>query len=219
MTFLQLCQAVRREAGISGSGPTTVVSQVGEMGKIVEWVLMAYRDIQIINPTWNFLRNDFSFSTIAATSNYLPTAVSLDELSQWDIDGVRSYLTSTGVAGERRLDPVSWERLREVRLFGTITSGPPVEFAIRPNKAIVLWPTPDAVYTITGEYWRRPQTMTSNTDEPLIKDAYQMGIVWLAVKFYAADQGAAELYSTASINFAKILNRLEGDQLPSVTFG
>ena len=219
MNFLQLCQAVRREAGISGSGPTTTVSQTGELGKIVEWVLMAYQDIQIINPTWNFLRADFSFQTIAATSDYLPTAISLDELSQWNVDGIRSYLTSSGVAGERSLHPMSWEWLREVRLFGTISSGPPVELAIRPSKAIVLWPTPDAAYTITGEYWKRPQTMTANTDEPLIKDAFQMAIVWKAVKYYAADQGAAELYATASINYTHILNRLENDQLPEITFG
>jgi len=191
------------------------------MGKIVNWVDSAYEDIQNLNATWNFLRFDFSFPTIALSSTYTLASVGLDGLAKWNEDDVRAYLTSTGVAAEQRLDPIDWDYMRGVRLFsvGATQAGTPVEFAIRPDKSIVFWQVPNAIYTVTGEYWKRAQTMTLNTDAPLFPPQFHMAIVWRAVKYYAADQGAAELYATASTNYSQLINRLEADQLPNFSFG
>lgn len=221
MNFLELCQrTVKESGGVSGT-LVTVAGQTGEMGKIVNWVQAAYEDIQNLNQTWNFLRFDFSFETITAASTYTPVAVGLDELARWKQDGVRSYLTSTGVAAQQWLEPVDWDFLHDVRLFGvgSTLTGVPTEFAIRPDKSIVLWPTPNAIYTVTGEYWKRAQTLAANTDTPLLPVQLHMAIVWGAVKYYAADQGAAETYSTAATNYTRLLNRLEADQLPQISFG
>ncbi len=134
----------------------------------------------------------------------------------WKEDSIRAYLTSTGQSDEQQLDRLSWDEMRDVRLYGTVQSGRPWEFAIRPNKAIVLWPTPDAVYTITGEYWKRAQTMTVNADEPLIPVPFQMAIVWGATRYYAGDQGAAELFALADQNYKRLIKALTADQLPEM---
>lgn len=218
MNFLQLCQRAAQEAGVSRStaGPVSVLSQTGELGKIVSWVSTAYEDIQNANQQWEFLREDFSFPTIATVSTYLPSAVSLSEHAMWKEDSIRAYLTSTGQSDEQMLDPLAWDEMRDVRLYGTIVSGRPWEVAFRPNKAMVLWPTPDAVYTITGEYWRRAQTMTANADEPLIPVPFRMAIVWGAVRYYAGDQGAAELFALADQHYKRIMRALTADQLPDL---
>lgn len=221
MNKLQLCQRVRQESGISGSGPVTTISQSGEMGKIVSWVDSAYEDIENLYTSWNFLRFDFSFQTIAAASTYTPIAVGLDELASWKQDSVRAYLTSSGIGAEQIIYPVSWDMMRDVRLLGAgaTLQGNPSEFAIRPNKAMVLWPTPNAIYTVTGEYFKRAQSMTLNTDEPLIPVQFHMAIVWKAVMYYAADQGAAELYAVAGREYARIMRGLKKDQLPVICMG
>lgn len=217
MNYLQLCQRTRQECSISGSGPVTVASQSGEMKKIVDWVLTAYEDIQGMYATWDFLRFDFSFQTIASSSTYLPSAVSLTELAQWKEDSLRIYLTATGVSDEQHLEPQDWTAFKDFRLIGVIPTGKPSEFAIRPNNAIVLYQTPDAIYTVVGEYFKRPQTMTANADEPLIPNQFQMAIVWKAAMYYAADQGAAELYATAEREFKRVMRRLKRDQLPAIS--
>ena len=46
MNFLSLCQRLRSEARIPGTGPSSVTGQTGELAKIVEWITTAYEDIQ-----------------------------------------------------------------------------------------------------------------------------------------------------------------------------
>lgn len=214
MNFLQLCQRARQEAGISGTGPVSVSSQTGELGKIVDWVLTAYQDVQNKHATWDFMRFDFTFQTIAATSTYLPSAVNLAEHAKWEVNDMRAYLASTGLSDEARIRYRPWRQFKAVRQIGVVSTGKPCEFSVRPDKSAMFWPTPDAIYTISGEYWKRAQTMTANADEPLIPDEYHMIIVWGAVRYYAGDQGAAELYALADINYTKLMRALEKDQLP-----
>lgn len=201
------------------AGPVTVLSQTGELGNIVAWVSTAYEDIQDESKAWKFLRFDFSFQTIAATSTYLPSAVSLAEHAKWKPDTLRAYLTATGVSDEQRVVEWDWETFRDVRTIGTIQSGRPSEFSIKPDESLIFFPTPDAIYTVTGEYWKRPQVMTLNADEPLFDRTFHMAIVWKAVMYYAADQGAAELYASAQNEYRRVLRKLKRKYLPSFTLG
>jgi len=189
------------------------------MGKIVDWVSTAYEDIQEESKAWMFLRFDFGFPTIAGSSTYLPSAVSLTEHIRWKSDSLRAYLTSTGVSDEQQLVEWDWQTFRDVRLIGTIQSGRPTDFAIRPDESIVLWPTPDAIYTIVGEYWKRPQVMSANADEPLFDRSFHMAIVWKACMYYATDQGAAELYATSEREFKRVLRKIKRKYMTPFTLG
>ena len=55
MTFLELCQTVRQEVGLSGTGPTTVVSQEGQLKVVVDFVIEADHQVQGLWSDWNFL--------------------------------------------------------------------------------------------------------------------------------------------------------------------
>lgn len=222
MNFLQLCQRLRQEAGIPGTGPAAVSNQTGELKRVVDWVSYAYQDIQNLHNNWEFLRFDFSFPTIASTQEYAPSAVSLDELSAWKRDSVRCYRTSTGVTDETFMTFMDWPSFRDSRLFGANRSvtGKPIEFSIRPsNKAMALFGIPDAVYTMVGEYWKRAQSMSENTDEPLIPSQFHMIIVWRALMEYATYENAPEAYAKGESNYRRMLVKLEGDQLPPMTLG
>jgi hypothetical protein len=220
MTRLQLCRRLRQEAGISGTGPTTTISQTGEMGKVVDWIDSAYQDIQNLHADWDFLRSDLSFETIATISEYPKTAISATEQGEWIDDSFRSYLTSAGVAGEQFMTRVPWKRFRDVYLLGSLrsTTGQPLFITQQPDTSLLMWPIPDAIYTINGEYFQRPQTMTADSTNPLIPAKYQMIIVWRALMYYAGSAGAPELYAVGQREYKRLLNQLEAHQLPEIEF-
>jgi hypothetical protein len=191
---------------------------------ITQWVQSAYQDIQNMSMFWEFLRADFSFSTIAATSTYTPTAAGLTELLNWrttDYDSIKLYLTSDGVSGEQYISQIDWDNMRGIRLLGSSSTqtGKPTEYAIRPNKSIVLWPIPDAIYTVSGEYYKKPQTLTANADEPIFPSAYHMILVWLAMRYSGAYQAAPEKYAHADNEYRRLLSGLKRDQLPRISMG
>ena len=218
MNRLQLSARLRQEAGISGTGPATTIGQTGEMGRVVDWIDTAYEEIQDKHPDWEFLRNDFTFQTIASTSTYLPSAVALPEHASWKQDSFRAYLTSTGTNDEMWLNYYPWDTFRDAFMFGSnrSTPGKPTEFSVRPNKAVELWPIPALIYSITGEYYKRPQVMSANADEPLFPREFHMAIVWKALMYYGTYENAPEAYTTGQNNYDRILRKLEVDQLPSI---
>lgn len=219
LTFLQLCSRLRQEVGISGAGPIAVTGQTGELKRIVDWVLGAYEEIQNKHKNWKFLQNEFSFNTVSGTQAYALTDAALatmTELATWKRDDVRIYLTATGTSDETRLRYCPWENFKATYLFGAsrATTGKPTHFSIKPDKSIVFWPKPDAIYTCVGEYFKRAQTMTANADEPLLPDEYHMLIVWQAIVTYAVYTASPEVYAGAKEKVALYMPKLELDQLP-----
>ena len=70
MNFLEITKRTRELAGIAGTGPTTTLSQTGEMGRLVNWVKQSWIDIQNLHQTWNFMLTELSFATVAAQKDY-----------------------------------------------------------------------------------------------------------------------------------------------------
>lgn len=201
--------------------PASVLSQTGEMRKVVDWTAKAYESVQNTHLQWNFLRDDFSFSTIASTANYTKAAVTLTELGAWKDDSFRCYLTATGVSDEQELEFVPWDDFRFIYLRGTsgTQTGRPVRFSILPDMSVTFHPIPDAVYTVTGEYFKRAQVMSANADEPIIPREYQQIIVWRALMFYGAERAAPEKYSHGNTEYRRLLRTLERNQLPKISYG
>lgn len=218
MNFLQLCQRLRSEADISGTGPSSVVGQSGEMLDIVNWILQAYEEVQNLHSDWKFLQDTFNFSTIVGNAEYTPASVSLSSLNRWKRDDLRIYLAASD---ETYLSYVHWDEFRATYQFGSsrAQAGRPSVVSVKPDSSLILWPKPDQVYTIDGQYFKKAQTMASNADVPLIPSNYHMVIVWQALLYYGAKLGAADVYSHAEKQFKKALRKLEINQLPSPTWG
>jgi len=218
VNFLSICQRLRQEAGLSGTGPASVLGQVGEMKRIVDWASSGYEDIQNLHATWCFLRTDFSFSTIANTQDYTPTAVALTDFSEWIKNDIRIY---SSAADESQLEYHPWDVFRQAFLYGAqrTQTGRPSVVTVKPNNALALWALPDGVYTVNGEYYKSAQVMAANADTPVIPTKYQMIIVWKALMHYGAYAGAEEKYAHGSNEYKKLLSMLEYEQLEDFTYG
>lgn len=229
MNFLALAQRVRQECDAAGTGPSTVSGQTGELKNIVDWTAEAYRQIcQLNNGAWKFLESDFSVNTVIGQAAYLPTACTDTNLSaaigsatvgsfkRWKLvdsdtadSTFRCYLQSLGLSDNRIIRSYGYGYYRDRFQLQTIPNAQPVEFAIRPrDNAILIGPAPDAVYVITGQYYRIPPALAANSDTPVLPDDYHMAIVWKAAIMYAGDQQDRGLYQHAQKMYRPLYNQL-----------
>lgn len=225
MNFLQLAQAVRSKCGISGTGPATVAAQPGEMGRVVDWTNEAWLDIQNRHATWHWMRGEFALQTVAGERAYLPTDIGLADLRNWHEATLRCYRTADGQAGEIYMSPLAYGDFRNMYMFGAMNdqAQQPNLFAVRPrDRALLLGPKPDGVYTITGEYQQGARRMVDPLELPgggRFPVEYSMLIVWLAVQKYAAYEGAGALYQAAGIEASRLWAGLARDQLDDIELG
>lgn len=214
MTFLELCQALSREAGLPGSGPSAVTGQTGEHGRLVAWIRDAWTEIQTKRENWNFLRGRDEFDTVASTNAYLPQSSGNDVVLQDSF--VSCYLASAGLSDEKRLAPVHWDDFNGRYNIGDVDEGRPTMFTINPAGQYVLYPTPDAVYTIGFDFTSLPVELTNSTDTPAIPERHHMTIVYLALTYYAEYEDDMSLYQVAQQQFNRRINRLEREYMPQL---
>ena len=183
---------------------------------VVNWIADAYEDIQDKHADWSFLRNDFSFNCVSGTGVYPASTVT--DLANWKRDSLRVYLTTTD--DEQWLESRAWENFRDIRLMGSsrTQTGRPIEFSIKPDKSLIVWPIPDDTYTINGEYYKVAQVMADDTDEPVF-DRHHMAIVYNALMRYAAYVAEPSLYARAESEHKRLIRKIERDFTNGFTIG
>ena len=124
VTFLDLCQRLAAECGVSGSGPSSVLTQTGESARLVNWIASRWVTIQRKHPDWHFLlvSPGVSFATVAGQVYYTPTqtGVASGVVGQWKRNTFRSYLTSAGVPNEIYLQYVDYDFFRDIYQLGNL---------------------------------------------------------------------------------------------------
>ncbi len=226
-TFLELCQAVARESGTVPIGqPETVSSQTGRLLRIVNWVDEAYRIIQRSEADWRWLRANFSYQTIANVSVYDAESLNITErFSRWVYqsesgDNLFSiYLTSEGQSDEGLLQYVEYNTFRREFLVGSAATqtGKPIYITINDSNHLVLYPTPNAAYTLRGRYRKFHQTLSADDDIPEMPAEFHDAIRYRALMLMATfDESFAQNPMWAG-EYAEIMDRLRQHQLPRVS--
>ena len=185
-TYIQLCQDMAREVGIPGTGPSTVTPTAEDEADVVRYIKDANTDICSMWFNWDFLWGEHSTTTVVSTS----TITSPSDLAQWNIDSVVYDPTS---ANWQPLVYVGWREYREDYKYGTVDTGVPEFFSVKPNNVIDLYPTPNSATTLTAEYWKAPTTLSATTDTPVIPARFQRIIICRAKIYYAEQNDAPEV--------------------------
>lgn len=207
-TYLELCQETQRVCGISGNPIASVSGQTGILQKLVTWVADADIAIQRKAINWDFLYvTDFSVSTVQGSAEYTkPT-----NLGDWDRD---TFYVNYTLATNAKLDEIKYRDYFNNYAVGTQTQSKPGNFIIPPSKNPTVYPLPDAVYTLTANYWRTPLRMSANSSTSLIPENYIRAIIARAKMYYAIDQEAQLVYGEAENEFTTVLAELKSNQLP-----
>lgn len=219
-TYLTLCQRVRKEAGVAGSGPSTVIDQSGQLERIVGWVKQAWIDIQVMRPNWLFMNSEFTFATVADTRDYLAADYSITDMKLWDTGSFLIYETAIGESDQNELSflPYATWRATYRNRMNERAAERPQYFTMLPTNEIRFEPRPDEIYTIEGEYKRSSQVFAADADVPTnFPDDFHALIVWQALKYYGHYENAPEVLEEAEVNFDNLLYRLEVEQLPAMS--
>jgi hypothetical protein len=209
MTFLELCQTVRQEVGISGTGPSTVLSQEGQLKVIVDFVAAADYQIQSLWHDWNFLWAQYS-STLS-TGTRAPATQQPTDLSNWDM---RSFFLDYTSDDAISLTPLSYIDWRADLRQGTATNNSPTYIVVQPDESVIVDPPPDQAYTITADYWKTPTRLTANADVSDIPIQYHRVIVSRAKTMWAEREEAPEILLASSAEYQDLLDKLESQSLP-----
>lgn len=180
MNFKELCEFVAEE--VNGSPltfPTTTLTFIDDpfQRKIIKAVKKAYMDVLLFSNHWRFLQQRGEIlTTIADTNPYtLSTIESIDEGSL--------YLLKSGSTARQPVYMQSYDWWTTLKRAELDTASQPV-FLIRDRTPDdwILWPTPDAVYTLNGDSQLKPVAFSADTDEPLWDSQYHEMLGWLVIR-------------------------------------
>lgn len=225
MELLALVQSLHIEAKLPGTPPSAVTGQTGRAADLVRWTIEAYNDIQRDRDgKWNWLRAEWTLDTVADTASYAPdvlpvkdvaTDAAITRFRAWDLD-TRSppfiFLVSDGKATERELLIADWTYFRHLYVRGVHTAAPPCHVAADQADDLLLGPTPDGIYRLTGDYWRSNQVLAADDDVPEMPSDYHMLIVYRAIVKYAYSVVGHEILARAKGEGTPLLSALELNQ-------
>lgn len=226
-TFLQLCQDTRRECGISGTGPTAVTGQTGELERVVQWVNQAWLEIQNRYEDWRWMRVPFTLNTAADDDEYASgdatddlTSAAITRFSKWRVNEYDNppyiHLQSAGAATQTWLTFIDWNSFKWLYRRGTQNSGYPSHVSVDPQNNLVLGLKPNDVYVVTGDYQRSAQVLAADGDIPEMPTQFHDLITWMAAEKYGYHESAVEIVSKARRYGGALLRQLEANQLPDM---
>jgi len=210
MNALEIAQLVRQECGIAGSGtPSAFTGQTGELKRVVVWVVQADLYLQSLEVDWRFLWKEFQVNTVVGTASYaVPT-----DFDEWDPD---SFYLNYSADDNIKLDVFTdYREWRKDYRQGVKTNQVPDKIVIKPDDSLILdWP-PNAIFSLTADYYRKPIALAADADEPPYPARYHRAIVARAKRMYAAFEESPEVMSEAENWWGQIYPRLEASPLTS----
>ncbi len=217
MNFLELCQALVRESGMSGQDtlPTTVVDQAQQMRLVVDWIARADIQIQTLWSDWRFMRKQVQVSVpadsryINATHTNYPT-----DLSRWHRGCI--FYGNPNTPDAVQIEHMAHDDFSAQYGWQIFTPKEtlPVIAAIRDDETIAVWQPYNQPWIFQGDYVRKSTKMAADADISPIPEEFHDIIVYLAKMFYAEDEESPEVFSTAQMRYREWLERLEAHSLP-----
>ena len=217
MTYIELCKRLRQEVGASGAD-VTVSGATGEWKRLCDWIAEAYNEIQRDNlGKWHWLRTTKTFTTTASQSeyDYASAPLSLTDFASWRDNSFRLY---KNIGDEFFLDQWNYSDFRDYYIIGNnrTTEARPQSITISPTKSLILGLVPDDAYTVVTEYYKSPESLASDSDEPDMPSRFHMAIVYKAMTYYALYENASEHLVRGENLFDQIYAELMADQLDQV---
>jgi hypothetical protein len=147
-----------------------------------------------------------------------PTVVGVPDISApadigtWDED---SFYLDYSTANYKKLMPLGYVQWRETMRNGVKTNQKPDFCVVMPNQNLKLESPPDAIYSFSADYWKRPVKMQFDSDTSQIPEEYERIIIARAKLYYAEFDAANEILAGSSTEYDDLLDKLEAKYLPS----
>ena len=217
MNFLQLAQKLREKTGGSGEGPVAVAGQRGESLRYVDWIDEAWMEIQNFRADWAWMHKTNVSLLVPGIQSYNEISLGIADFGNWELNDVRLFDVST--ADEKFLKYVDYDQFKYRYTVGPQTQSRPGVISRDTANNIVLGPTPDKAYTLTLDYFKKPQHLVAGTDVPAMPERFHMAIVYKAMDYYGLFENAREVVQDGSRQYNQALERIESSMLQDITLG
>ena len=221
-SFLECVQTATRESRTaSGVQPSTVINQTGRLLKFVNWTIAAWKEIQNSRAHWEWMKKEFSEETSIGAPRYTANGWAIADFARWVGDNVADdyypttlYLSATGVSDEGVIRQISWRQWRTTYGRGSQTNRRPINYAISPQNEFCVGPTPDAVFTVKGEYFETAQILAADEDIPNLPVRFHDIIPYRALILMSEHDEALTHIAACRGRYAEMMSDLQRDQLP-----
>ena len=221
-SFLDLARDVAMLSG-AASAPPSVAGQSGRLAKVVAWTARAWEMIQLANPNWSFLREEWAGALVPGESAYDSEDLGIAERFGEFIGDSGSYRPTTlydpetGVGDEGPLEQIGWEAWRSRYGRGAQSPSRPAYYAIAPDRGLRFGPAPDRAWSVRGEYRKAPQRLAADGDLPDLPERYHQIIAWKAILLMSEHDEAVQGVALAEREYLPLLNQLQRDHLPVIS--
>ena len=218
MNYLQLCQAVARRAGVSGSHtpkPLTVTGQSGKLALVCDYVAEACREVETEWDDFTFMRVEADFAWPADTQ-FIDPADTYDDIERFS----QVAFTARDETVRRQLTFMGWENYRVSRVIDIETTDDlPSFITIDRAGRIHTSPVSTKAFVLRGEAVLRPKTLVDDADEPNLPADYRDAIVHRALVMYYMGDGAFNEAEASAKDYERWLERIEDRFLPYNSHG
>lgn len=206
-TFLELCQNVMRESGISSSGSLSgVVAQTGMNRIIVDAVQNANISIQGKFHDWRFLWAEWTQQLAVGANSGLYNEYQVPA-------GFGEFERGYG-ATRIGVNPIRVFDYADVRVMArSVIPGRPSALIVMPNGMARITPIPQAIATLVAEYYRAPLAMIANNEISLIPVMHHRAIETMALAYMTAHIEDMESHRRFMGEYQYEMARLEASQL------
>lgn len=243
MNFLGLVNDAMTECG---TGQTTALTTVqtasnAEVARFITWVGDAWNEMQIDNPTWEFLRTTVDIQTTANIGAYTLATLNAQILAASQFTtlsptqpvpanaGIAAFIpktfrgwhTAQGFPDEQLINYLPWDTFRNIYRYAAMrtTYNRPVIASVDPLKTLNFGPIPDDIYTIEFEIYQLPQILVADADVPMAPVRFHKAITYKVMQKYAAFESAPEVMARGTAEYEKIMGELYQDRLPIIMAG
>lgn len=185
MTFLELAERVSEELngtplvftsvdlGRDVGGDLIVADPVRR--QVIRAVQLGFDWIMDFSRHWEFLSDrDEIFSTVDGTREYELSDV---ESIQWD----SLYATRAGSTARYPVYQMLYDVWQNQERAEIPSEGYPLYLVDAPEDTWIVWPTPDQVWSLNGDWQAKKTQLTLSTDTPPWATRYHDLVVWVAL--------------------------------------
>lgn len=222
-TFLQLVNDVGRESGTMGQQTLgTVTGASGRWLKVVHWTRQAWEMIQRDRSDWLFLRTTFSAPLTVGQSRYTAAELGITDFGSWprDIGASRRftlYDPAIGRGDECRLTHLPYEQWADSFDIGVTDANRPTVYTFDSERSFCVGSPPDKAFVVRGSYRRAIQSLTADTDEPIISPDLHQIIVWRALMLLGDDDEAGFEVASSGLQYRLMRDTLITEYTEQVT--
>jgi hypothetical protein len=220
LNYLQLCQRVFIEGGISGQ-ITSVQNQSGEALRVTTWVASAYREILNSDQfNLNFIRKSQVAQLTIGQDTYTKAQLGVPTLGQWDTDTMRVAINAN-LSDETFLIGQRFPDFRDYWDFSSRRDvlSRPLNCTVTPETNLRIGPKPSAAFYLNFQWIAVPADLQDDEDVPVIPDRWHMAIVWRALRHYGMFESAPEVVMRADTNYREVALLMTLDQSPEIVVG